>query len=508
MKKNLKILNLFKIMKMIKKFNGKKALKENCRKINNKYYEKNVDCFQMNDGKWHRINNGKIVFDHELKKAFFISEAPPLIKGIVDFDKSTESIVFGEFSTNVYNNVNLVVRSSSELIYKEAETTKITCINEKIASELGYKRNSKSDDWTFNGDLSSDSIPNAEHYNYTCDSQLPLAINLFNKYKEVSKIKNKLPMKLKTKFTYGYEIETSSGSGVISTNDCNKYGLIRLKDGSLRSAASNVLSFEYATVPYTIEDAYEFIPKICKKLNNDCKFDNSCSLHLHIGNFNATLINCVALWVLIRKIQNEMFEMFPAYKKNPTLIGKSKNYCAELPDIGIESVLKKNKSVSLMFKIKPLYASLFKFLSGGQELSDSFNRQTLRHPQSRKWNINTRYYIVNLVSLIFSRNKTVEFRVHTPTFNSDKIMNWTYICSAILSYVEQNASRIISNLDAKYSMSEIVNSSYSNQMSNKLISYIEYRKYLYKKAFETNREMDYLVEYKDDYKNLNNNIKI
>lgn len=495
-------------MSEIKKFNGKKALKKNCRKINGEYYEKNVDCFQMNDGKWHRIDNGKIMFDHETKTAYFISDAPPCNKGVVGIDEDTKEPIIGLFSTNIYNNVNIVITDSGEKLYRLIGQSTVPCINEEVAFTLGYKRHKKTDVWTHGGRLSASNILNAEAYDYTCDKALPIAKSIFQEYKNQNKIISKLPLKLKTKFTYGFEFETSSGSGAISKNDCNRYGLVRLKDGSLRTGDSGVLSFEYATVPYKIQDVHTFIPKICENLRKNCSFDNSCSLHLHVGNFNATLINSVALWILIRKIQDEMLEMFPKYKKDPRIIGKSKNYCGKLPEIGIESSVKINKAVPLMFKIKPLYASLFKFLSGGQELNDSFNRQSLRHPQSRKWNINTRYYIVNLVSLIFSPNKTVEFRVHTPTFNSDKIINWTYICSAILSFVEANASNIISNEDKKYSLEEILNSSYSSDISKKLVNYVEYRKEFYRKSWSENKEKDYLKEYSQDYENLNINIKI
>lgn len=495
-------------MSKVKKFNGKIALKKNCRKINGEYYEKNVDCFEMSDGKWHRLNNGKIVFDYETNKAHFISEAPPGTTGVVGIEENTKNPIIGFFSYNIYNNVTILMLDPEEYLYKIINKPSISCINEELALKLGYKRHRKTDVWTYNGRLSKYNIPNAETHNYTCDKELPIAISSFQEYKKQNKIISKLPLSLKTKFTYGFELETSAGSGVVSQNDCNRYGLIRLKDGSLRSSGSEFLSFEYATVPYKIQDVHTFIPKICENLRKNCSFDNSCSLHLHIGNFNATLINSVALWILIRKTQDEMLEMFPAYKKNPRMIGKSKNYCAKLPEIGIESSIKINKSVPLMFKIKPLYSSLFKFLSGGQELNDSFNRQSLRHPQSRKWNINTRYYIVNLVSLIFSPNKTVEFRVHTPTFNSDKIINWTYICSAMLSFVEANASRIISNEQKTYSLKEILNSSYSSEVSKKLVNYIEYRKKFYKKSWNESREKDFLKEYSEDNKNLDINIKI
>ena len=42
-------------------FDGTPAVRTNCRKIKNEFYEINRQCFKMSDDKWHRINNGKVV---------------------------------------------------------------------------------------------------------------------------------------------------------------------------------------------------------------------------------------------------------------------------------------------------------------------------------------------------------------------------------------------------------------------------------------------------------------
>jgi hypothetical protein len=197
-----------------------------------------------------------------------------------------------------------------------------------------------------------------------------------------------------------------------------------------------------------------------------------------------------------------MLKMFPAYKLNPEIIGSRKNYCKKIPDLSIINILEKNKQIPLSYKIKPIFSNIFKYLSQGKEMDNEFNRRSLRHPQTRKWNIKTRYHIVNLVSLIFSENRTVEFRLHTPTFNSEKIINWTYICSALLYYAENESYNILSDLKKSYSFNEIISEVYKNneELRDNLINYMYSRKSFYK----NDRGDLYLKEFQNDEKtNLN-----
>lgn len=109
---------------------------------------------------------------------------------------------------------------------------------------------------------------------------------------------------------------------------------------------------------------------------------------------------------------------------------------------------------------------------------------------------------MNLVSLIFSENRTVEFRLHTPTFNSEKIINWTYICSALLYYAENESYNILSDLKKSYSFNEIISEVYKNneELRDNLINYMYSRKSFYK----NDRGDLYLKEFQNDEKtNLN-----
>jgi len=71
----------------------------------------------------------------------------------------------------------------------------------------------------------------------------------------------------------------------------------------------------------------------------------------------------------------------------------------------------------------------------GEEFHKFSNKN---HPQDphgeHKWMINSRYHIINLVPFLFGKRGTIEFRVHPPTLNPIKAINWLFICNAILKF--------------------------------------------------------------------------
>ena len=66
---------------IVKTYNGLEVEKDTCKYIRGEYYVKNVDCFQLDDGKWYRINSDKIVYDYSTEK--YIRKNNNLIEGVV-----------------------------------------------------------------------------------------------------------------------------------------------------------------------------------------------------------------------------------------------------------------------------------------------------------------------------------------------------------------------------------------------------------------------------------------
>jgi hypothetical protein len=62
-----------------------------------------------------------------------------------------------------------------------------------------------------------------------------------------------------------------------------------------------------------------------------------------------------------------------------------------------------------------------------------------------KYKILPRYFWVNFVNLLESTNKTIEFRCFTPTFNSDMLAFWSFMCMCIYKYGAENYKQILSS---------------------------------------------------------------
>ena len=90
---------------LVTSISGKQLPRSSCRYINKEYYEINVDCFYMPDQRWHRVNNGKIEFDHELQ-SYVLIDRTDLSYGIVGIT-SDGTIKTGYFSKNRFKNIYL-----------------------------------------------------------------------------------------------------------------------------------------------------------------------------------------------------------------------------------------------------------------------------------------------------------------------------------------------------------------------------------------------------------------
>lgn len=83
------------------------------------------------------------------------------------------------------------------------------------------------------------------------------------------------------------------------------------------------------------------------------------------------------------------------------------------------------------------------------------------------------YKWCNLIPYFFSNNRTVEFRIHTPTLNFDKILLWMLFINSIL---EQSKSG-----KEPTSIKSMVKSIYNNKVGEILSKYLDIRKRWYTK---------------------------
>lgn len=416
---------------------GDTEYRRNCKYIGGKYYLMDRDCFNV-EGKWHRVDGGLIVYDHETKIWIHKNQAKGLIRGIVDFEKDNKPVV-GYFSRNIYNNV----------ITKTKSHGSIPAINSEILEKNGFIEDVSVGTWFFKGDMSSDDIrarkvirnnrsftdrgynieENAKDFNFKVEAYNNYNTTISKKAREMSKYLGDI--------TFGAEIEIAKGN--LPENLQSKFGVVICRDGSIDGGP------ELVTIPLGGAKGLQTLCDLGEALYKRGETSLACSFHLHFGNTRRDKLYVAAVYTLCRRIQDEIFTMFPYYKTDPKGV-KKKNYNQKLQRLGIHPLIKTDKE-SFETYLVDVHAKLFDFFAEGRMTLDQFDKKTREHPVSRKWDRHNRYFWVNLFNMFFGHRHTFEFRLHGPTTNPHKMINWLFICLAILKYADKNALQILKMKD-------------------------------------------------------------
>ena len=446
------------LMEKVITFDGTEALRKDCRFIKGNYYIKDKQCFYIKE-KWYRVNSEYIIFDYRKEEYILTSESHNLSEGIVKLN-SDNTVVFGHFT-----------RRTDDLFFSyQGELYRL--LNSSILTTNSNVREGLNGHYYFNGDsrLSKDFLmktkPMKEGFypirlEYSSDYLLeefqadfkhlfvgnPLISNAYRYIDD---------------YTFGVEFETERGA--IPYRHLKSTGVIPCRDGSISG-------FEYATIPLQGELGLQALKHACEVLTRYCACSPNESLHIHVGGYPRTIKALASLYRLCTIIQNEVYSMFPYYYVD-TAKFKRKSYCGPLPQLSTEST-----------SPKEIFSSLYYHLSGGS----SFSRfPTGPHPMDRsgqhKWDVSPRYVWCNMIPLIWSGKKTIEFRCHTPTFNSQKVINWLYIVIAILKYARKHAdvltTKPVKSL-ADVDLRTILSEAYPNKITSILVKYIDERKIHY-----------------------------
>jgi hypothetical protein len=411
-----------------------------CRKFNKLYYklgniniQNSGDCYLIN-GKCYREETGFIVYNYSINQYVILDNT--LINGIVDIIE--DNLIVGYINNNV---------KYSKVIDKNGY--KHNLFNPNIFKDnKEYREQLSSGDFYHISKLSSYkfniiNVPNKDYkHSLPYDSKGIIESNLKN-YNEnynpevLKNIKTYAP--LMENLSFGLEFETTKG--FIPNRILNQYGLIPLRDGSISG-------IEYVTVPMKGEKGLQCTFDILNVLKERTEYsDNTCSLHLHLGNLPRTKEFVLAFFKVGMKIQDEMFQMFPLYKKYNYHI-KNKNYSAPLPTFEILSQL---DSCITSSNIDANFGVLYKYLSMGQDFKSVGNdlSNVVYHPAdqngTQKWNVNTRYLLFNLIPLIFGNKQTIEFRIHTPTYDVNKIFPFIFMNSLLINFAIHYQEKILLN---------------------------------------------------------------
>ncbi len=510
-------------VKTVTTWNGREVPIDNCKRIgkqNPQYYEMGVDCFyvlnEKGEYKWTRLNSGKIAFNCETNNYDLVSRLTlneELVSGIYN-DKGDR----GYFKYNPYKNVII-----SENLNDKSELGTL-CVSAEIANKMGYneyfatgcyvKKNSAA--------LSKKAIykySGIGKLSYNADNNNKLFLEVVKEYnankKHISYSENTHLASKLLPYSMGFELESSNGA--IPRHLLGPLGVVPLKDGSLRKENGEE-PYEFTTIPLEGALGLETIKLLSHELIKRCDFDEKCSLHIHLGGIKKrTESFVIAFYKLCFNLQEEVFSMFPAYKSNPEAYVPNfhKNYCQRLPDLGLKefnfTAVKSNKDAKLL--TKQAFDRIYYYMSDSSvpETNDVWNLQNTNHPKGQmdKWNYTSRYHWINLHPFLFSSKQTLEWRLHTPTFNHYKITNWLFICSAIMQFAEQFTNEILRD-EVPYTLEYVLKcyannfsksfyeTDYSQNVSNYLVDYVNFRKKEMKKCFE-NKDY-YGPEFKDDSK--------
>lgn len=471
---------------LVTTISGDTKEKSKCRKMKGDYYfigdsnhENSGDCYFIN-GRYYKQNTGYIIFDHSLqtyvtKSDFKMNYNYIIDDGIVGF-RDDNSPIFGSFS---YKDIDSLIKINIEghIYYTFNQKIVDDCFLylENLEDGIYYNRYTL-DTYKFFTPVNCDrnyknSLP------YTCDNEIKKVKKIYDSnYEPIYHNLLKEDIDFTKGLSFGLEFETTLGS--IPKRIANNIGLIPLRDGSISG-------LEYVTIPLSENKGIQTVLDILDVLQKRTDFDSDCSLHLHVGNLPRTESFFLAVYKILFLLQDDIYSMFPFHKKENYGI-KRKNYTKPLPYnntmLLFDPIIKGEKDIKKNFSI------LYKFLSMNQSYSDvgSDINNIEYHPSdprgNGKWNIRTRYHWVNLIPLLFGNKKTIEFRIHTPTYDKDKVINYMITCFSILDFVIKNEKDILENFNyyVNLNLNDIIgkyaDSVYSRKLSKEFIRYYESRR--------------------------------
>jgi hypothetical protein len=269
---------------------------------------------------------------------------------------------------------------------------------------------------------------------------------LYRKHKSVKSFKNLVANKPMTyikmlgkKYTWGVEIETSSG--YLPKHLDKKLVYDAVHDGSLRDENGNVFGGEYVTSVLYGDLGLQQLKMLCNELSKRCMINKRCGVHVHIGGATFNKESVVLMYYLYKKMENSIFNILPESRRD-------NEYCRKLPNVNINiSSINQNRE----YNIDYYYNTIMTILSSGYSPDHKVNKKH-DHPKGFKCGYDhsaARYCWVNFIPAVFNTRKnevyTIEFRPHSASTSYYKIKNWLFICIALIDIVENHKKEIYNN---------------------------------------------------------------
>lgn len=466
---------------------GKKVLKSECCTINGEYFIKDKEAVKIGTT-WFIIGDPRIFYDYA-SQSWRKTRGVNIAKGVVGYD-SQNLPIYGAFEVDHTRNIEVFSLSPTG----ELKNSILYMDKALMPPTISYNRNLGI--WEDTKGLRtlvkevekvlSNTIGNGV-YNYTFPQEYSSSKHLKRFLDYPRKPDTEYPLNREDiaefgDFSFGLEFETSAGK--ISQDNCFNLGLIPLRDGSISG-------IEYTTIPMKGPEGFNLLLNQIKALQNSASFDKNCSLHLHLGGYPVEAKSIWALYKLLVIIEPQIARIMPAFAFNSGRFkSKGKDYCTKL-----------HKMSS--------FEDYYTYCSGDRMRFDGC--LTYPHPMDEedraKWNIHARYVWANLINMLFKKQgKTVEFRIHAPSFNVQKIINWMFICSGILQFAMKKEDFLLkaSMTSTAITLEDVITNVYSPRVSKQLIGYIEYREIFFRQLAAKYQDpaglIDLRIDSEEDFK--------
>lgn len=312
-------------------------------------------------------------------------------------------------------------------------------------------------------------------------------------------------------YTFGVELELSSG--IVPEYERSKYLMTCVRDGSLNGRRGGP---EFVTGVLTGDQGIMHLQDICAQLGKRGILNNSCGMHVHVGNMNFSRYEVVCAYKLGKMLQDELMAMQPPSRRN-------NEYCKKLPNVADFVTIKGGKQSPEEFKIDlhKTYDSIFEHIAGtsasrhANKLTDhprgghcGYDRSTMRYcwlnfvpsvfntrgqrsaeptmgfrdatfsrsPDGR-WTMNRTITAPAptpaAVTKVRPTSYTFEFRLHFGTVDFRTTLMWLLICMAFCNYVENYQQDILTR--NTITLKEVITKTFPKS-ANTLLAYIDSRR--------------------------------
>ena len=437
-----------------------------CKKIKGAYYIENEQCFRI-EGKWYRVNSGLIGYSLDSKQWKLLTELSGQTQVLYAPGKVGFTQQFDEFSYIPYTSKKLGTGFATD---------------ESILLESGLV---ECKDGSGFGDSPKDSN-GLKGYNFELSYSIKDKPSYLQFIKKASKFSrpaqnyDRALDALSNGLSYG--IENESRTGYIAPYALGKYGIVPLRDGSISGV-------EYATLPMSGISGAILVDRVFDIWTTRLQYDLRCSVHIHVGNIDPNDHYFVlALYYLCWRIQSEIFEILPNYKRDAGYFQQvKKDYARPLRKLVDGTTITRDPKV-----IQSSFKVLWDWMTENQGIRVGDTKFKEGQP---KWNYNSRYFWVNFLNLYFG-GETVEFRCFPPTVSKKRFQNYLLICLGIVRFAQTYPDRVFSS--TKVSLNDIVDairdnfgqggSPHTMQMSRDLLTFMNNERAQYDKASWQNQE--------------------